>query len=190
MSFFLDYPRRRGDLLRRSAPKRFQYHGRVSRSSKGRISNRAELFAFRRIERLKRLLQGGNVVEVASPKRRCRKAAAFTSHVSNQVSFLPTRWGNLGFAQDWISQEITAFMGDPGKLYAITCSVLRPIEELSVTNPTLVVVFEPLEIVDRAVLGALLLGGALVSTVLAIMAGIVYHVLRRRSGMRVPFSDA
>ena len=67
---------------------------------------------------------------------------------------------------------------------------MRPIEELSVTNPTLLVALDPAEVVDRAVLGALLIGTVLLLVVLAIIASIVYYVLRRRSGDRVPVAKA
>ena len=142
-------------------------------------------------ERLRKLLQAGNVVKIAllqngdAVKMRYFKEPRFRPGIVSTEED-----GNLGFAEDWISQDIADFTGYPGKLYSITCLVVRPIEELSVTNPTLVVALEPLEVEGGAVLSALLLGGALLSAVLAIILGIVYYFLRRRSATRVLFSKA
>lgn len=90
-------------------------------------------------------------------------------------------FGNLGFAEDWISQDIAEFTGDPSKIYTITCSVIRAIEELNATRPTLLVGLGPIETEERAVGCAMLLAAALISGLLSFIFGLVSLYLRRRA---------
>ena len=93
--------------------------------------------------------------------------------------------GNLGFAQDWISQDIADFTGDPKKAYSITCSVIRPTVELASTHPTLIVDLDPLEIEARAFGSFFLSAAALLCFVLSGAFGAKFYLQRRaRKGLR------
>ena len=94
-------------------------------------------------------------------------------------------FGNLGFAQDWISQDIADFTGDPGKLYTITCSVIRPVAKLSSTRPTLIVGLDPLEIEGRAFGSLLLFASAILCFVFSAVLAAAFFYGRHKAKTRV-----
>src|SRR6266498_1289776 len=133
-------------------------------------------------EQLKKILQGGN----------CAKIDLLENGAPVQIRYLPEpifrpcivstdEDGNLGFAEDFISQDIAEFTGDPKKVYTIACSVIRPIQELNSTRPILLVGLDPLEGLGLTVEFALLVGAALICGVLALIFGIVSLYLRHRA---------
>jgi hypothetical protein len=130
-------------------------------------------------ERLKKLLQDGNVAQVTLIQNGHPVTMRYFSEPRFQPGIVSTdENGNLG-----------DFTGDPGSIYTITCLIVRPVKELTVTNPTLLVTLDPMEVEGGAVLNALLFGAALLSAILAIAAGSVYVYLRRRSTMSLRISD-
>ena len=111
-------------------------------------------------ESLKKVLQGGNLISINLQEDRTPVQLRYFQEPVFRPGIVSTdEFGNLGFAQDWISQDIAGFTGHPNKLYTITCSVLRPVEEPASTHPTLIVGLDPLEIEGRA-FGSLLLSAA------------------------------
>jgi hypothetical protein len=138
-------------------------------------------------ERLKGVLQGGNLVSISLTD----DGVSVSLHYLQEPRFRPgitstDEFGNLGFAQDWISQDIAVFAGDPKRVYKIACSVIRPLDELRVTEPTLIVGLDPLEIKGLAVLSFLLLVGALLFGVVSLVTGLIYFRLRRRASRAQP----
>jgi hypothetical protein len=92
--------------------------------------------------------------------------------------------------EDHISQDIADFEGHPKNLYTITCTVIRPLEQLITTNPTLFVSLDPLELVSGAVESALLLAAALLCALLSLIFAAVFYYLRRRARSCVTLAAA
>jgi hypothetical protein len=90
-------------------------------------------------------------------------------------------FGNLGFAADYISQGIADFAGDPKNLYTITYAVIRPLEELNKTRPTLFVSLDSLELVSSAVKSGVLFAVALLCALLSLIFAAVFYYLRGRA---------
>jgi hypothetical protein len=164
-----------------------QLRSRVSVTREFRVSAKAqyriEIRCSRSMpfERLRKLLQGGNLVKIDLLQNGAPVYMSYFAEPQFRPGIVSTAEdGNLGFAQDWISQDIADFTGDPKNFYTITCSVIRPIEELTATHPTLFVALDPLEVEGRAVGTALLLAAALVCGLLSLIFGLVSLYLRRR----------
>lgn len=134
-------------------------------------------------EKLKKLLQGGNVVSISLLEDRAPVALyPYPEPVFRPGIVSTAEDGNLGFARDWISQDIASFHGDPNKLYTITCSVIRPVEELSSTHPTLIVQLAPIEIESGAFGIFLLYATAALFFIMSGVLWIIFFCLRYRAG--------
>jgi hypothetical protein len=130
-------------------------------------------------EQLQRALHGGNRVAVSLSE----------DGVASDLHRLPEPvldkdFGNLGFAKSWISQDIAVFAGDPDKSYKIDCTVVRPLPELNVTKPTLIVRFDPLENEARAFGSFLLFAAGVICAVVALLLALLYFWMCRRARAR------
>jgi len=73
------------------------------------------------------------------------------------------------------------FHGDPKKLYTVTCSVIRPIDELGSTHPILIVGLDPLEVLSNIVGSFVLFAAASLCFVFSAVFGAVFFYLRRQA---------
>jgi hypothetical protein len=137
-------------------------------------------------EKLKRILRAGDLVTITLLENRIPVPMRYFPNPPSRPGIVSSQNedGNLGFAADWISQDIADFQGDPKKSYTITCSVIRPINELRSTNPTLIVGLDPLEVLSRAVDSFVLFAGAFLCFTLSALLGAVFFYLHRRPGRR------
>jgi hypothetical protein len=136
-------------------------------------------------EKLKKVLQGGNLISITLAEDGTPvHLQYFTEPVFRPGVVSTDEFGNLGFAQDWISQDIADFPGHRAKIYTITCSVIRPVEELRSTRPTLIVGLDPLEIEGRAFGSLLLFAAAFLCFVLSVVFGAAFLYMRRRAKTR------
>jgi hypothetical protein len=136
-------------------------------------------------EKLQKILQGGNLISITlSEDGTPVQLQYFPEPVFRPGVVSTAESGNLGFAQDWISQDIADFRGHPNKMYTITCSVIRPLEELRSTRPTLIVGLDPLEIKGRAFGSLLLFAAALLCFILSAVFGAAFLFVRRRAKTR------
>jgi hypothetical protein len=133
-------------------------------------------------ERLHKILQGGNCFKVDLTERAAPvKMYRFSEPVFRPGIVSTDEDGNLGFAEDSISQDIGVFTGYPKKAYTITCSVIRPVDELVSTHPTLIVGLDPLEAEGRAIDSFVLFAAALLCFVLSGVLGAIFLFLRHRA---------
>jgi hypothetical protein len=134
-------------------------------------------------EQLKKQLRDGNLIEVKLLQDGAPIQMSYFPNPPYRSGIISSlnEFGNLGFAEDYISQDIADFAGHPKNLYTITCTVIRPFEQLHITHPTLVVSLDPLELVSGAVAGAVLLAVALLCALLSLIFGAVFYYLRRRA---------
>jgi hypothetical protein len=153
---------------------------RVSAEAEYRIEIRcSRTIAF---EKLKKILQGGNLISISLAEDGARvQFRPFPEPVFRPGVVSTAEFGNLGFAQDWISQDIADFTGHHAKTYTITCSVIRPVDELRSTRPTLIVGLDPLEVEGRAFGSLLLFAAALLCFILSAVFATVFFRVRRRA---------
>jgi len=146
-----------------------------------RAKYRIELRCYRVIpfEQLQRALHGGNRVAISLSED---AVASDLHHLPEPV--LDEDFANLGFAKSWISQDIAVFTGDPDKSYKIDCTVVRPLPELNVTKPTLIVGFDPLENEARTFGSFLLLAAGVICAVVALLLAALYFWMCRRARPR------
>ncbi len=130
-------------------------------------------------EQLQRALHGGNRVAIRLNED---GVASDLHHLPEPV--LDKDFGNLGFAKSWISQDIAIFVGDPDKNYKIDCTVVRPLPELNVTQPTLIVGFDPLENEARAFGSGLLLAASVICAIVALLLALLHFWICRRARPR------
>ncbi len=121
-------------------------------------------------DQLKQLLQGGNLVNITLTENGTPVPLRYFSE-----------FGNLGFAADYISQDIAIFAGHTQRRYALSCSVVRPIAELRSTSPMLVVGLDPLAVEGGALLNALLFVFALLFGVVSLVLWSAYWLRVRRA---------
>lgn len=132
----------------------FQRQFRVLETANYRIEIRFERSL--EFERMKKLLLGGYVTKIELLES---GTPADLHHFPGYV--LPSAQApNLGFASTWVSQDIAEFKGHPRSMYTLNCTVVRPVEELNRTHPTLFVQLGPLEVEARAVGNTFLLMAA------------------------------
>jgi hypothetical protein len=153
---------------------------RVSADAEYRIQIRCSRnIAF---EKLKTILQGGNLISISLAEDGTpAQLRYFPEPVFRPGVVSTAEFGNLGFAQDWISQDIGDFTGHHARTYTITCSVIRPVDELRSTRPTLIVGLDPLEVKGRAFGGLLLFAAALLCFILSAVFATVFFRVRRRA---------
>jgi hypothetical protein len=133
-------------------------------------------------EKLQKILQGGNLISISLLENGTPvKLDYLPEPLFRPGIALAYELGNLGFTQDWISQEIAIFTGDPKRPYTITCSVIRPVDELVSTHPTLIVDIDPLEGEGRAIDSLLLTAAAFLFFVFSGVFGATFFFLRRRA---------
>jgi hypothetical protein len=126
--------------------------------------------------RLKELLQGGNLVEIAL----AANGGAVPLHLFPEPVFRPFSLStaedldNIVVGRNGAGQDIAGFAGDPSKAYQITCSIIRPVAELDQMNPRLLVALDPLPLEAEMMLSALLVSLAIGTTVVAVVATIYY----------------
>lgn len=124
-------------------------------------------------KRMKELLQKSRMIEI----RLLKDGQLADLHYIASAAVAPPA---LGFARNWISQDIATFRGDPKAMYKLTCSVTRAVAELSGTHPVLFVTLDPLEVEKGAVRSFLCLILFLVLAALSMVFGIRFLKLRRR----------
>jgi hypothetical protein len=149
-------------------------------SSKGNYTIEARCSRSIPFDQMKGLLQAGNLVEI----KVTADGTAVALHYLPQPRFQAgvdssAEWGNLNFAQDSIGQDIAYFSADPKKRYTITCTVVRTVDELNETNPTLLVWMNPLEANGGLLRTALLMLAAAASGILAVVFAIIYFFWRK-----------
>lgn len=133
-------------------------------------------FRFQRVlpfKRMKELLQKSRMIEI----RLLKDGELADLHYIASAAVAPPA---LGFAPNWISQDIATFRGDPKAIYKLTCFVIRPVAELSGTHPVLFATLDPVEVEKGAVGSLLLLILFLLLAVLSVVFGIRFLKLRRR----------
>ncbi len=137
-------------------------------------------------EQLKKQLRDGNLIEVKLLQDGAPVELSYFPNPPFRPGIISSlnEDGNLGFAGDYISQDIADFAGHPKNLYTITCTVIRPLEQLNTTHPTLVVSLDPLELVSGAVESAVFLAVALLCGLLSLIFASVFYYLRRRARSR------
>src|SRR4051812_320405 len=133
-------------------------------------------------ERLHKILQGGNCFKVDLTERGAPvKMYRFSEPVFRPGIVSTDEDGNLGFAEDSISQDVGVFTGYPKKAYTITCSVIRPVDELVSTHPTLIIGLDPLEVEGRVIGSFIMFAAALLSFVLSGVLGAIFLFFRHRA---------
>ncbi len=134
-------------------------------------------------EQLKKQLRDGNLIEVNLMKDGAPIQMSYFPNPPFRSGIISSlnEFGNLDFAEDYISQDIANFAGHLKNLYTITCTVIRPLEQLNTTHPTLVVSLDPLELVGGAVESAVLLAVAVLCILLSLVFGVIFYYLRRRA---------
>src|SRR5258707_4683628 len=133
-------------------------------------------------EELQKPLQGGNLISISLLGNGTPVKLDYIPEPVFRPGIVSTdELGNLGFAEDSISQDIAIFTGDPKKAYTITCSVIRPVDELVSTHPSLIVGLDPLEVEGRAIDGFFLFAAALLCFVLSGVLGAIFLFLRHRA---------
>jgi hypothetical protein len=134
-------------------------------------------------EKLKNILRGGNLLSISLLEHGIPVPMYYFPNPVWRPGIISSlnEDGNLGFAGDWISQDMADFHGDPKKLYTIECSVIRPIDELRSTHPILIVGLDPLEGLSRAVDSFVLFAAASVCFVFSAVFGAVFFYFRRQA---------
>jgi hypothetical protein len=122
-------------------------------------------------EQLKKLLDG-NLVEISITDNGTPVHLSYLGAFTNPP---------LGFARDYISQDIAVFAGQLQRRYTLNCSVVRSTTELTITGPTLTVGLDPLEIEGGALETSLLMVGMLFFGALSFVLWIVYFLRIRRT---------
>jgi hypothetical protein len=103
-------------------------------------------------EILKSLLQSGNLVDISVQRGgRALELAYFAGPVFERGVESTAEFGNLNFGNKSIGQDIAYFAGEPGEPYTIVYTVVRTVDELASTNPTLVIYFDPREAIGRGI---------------------------------------
>ena len=133
-------------------------------------------------DQLKRALEGGILVSITMSDNGAPMQLRYLAEPHVRPGVLSSAGtGNLGFAQAWISQDIAVFAGYPERLYKLSCSVVRPVPELAITKPTLMVALDPLEVEGAAMATSLLLVGAIVFGVVSLVLSVLYLSACRRA---------
>jgi hypothetical protein len=123
------------------------------------------------LERLESLLAGGNMVEIALQENgHPLSLSYFPAQARRDWLGRIVSISNLGFEKGAVTQEIASFKAFPERQYQIDCTVVRALDELTRTNPTLVVELDPLESKDNAIrsiivwaIGIIFLGAGVVA---------------------------
>ncbi|MEY2537660.1 MAG: hypothetical protein QOG67_1400 [Verrucomicrobiota bacterium] len=150
----------------------FQRQFRVSSNAIYRIEVRfPRLLPF---EQMNELLKQSNLVKIELLKDRGPTELRYFPGAITTA--LPA---SLGATQEWISQDIATFRGDPKSIYTITCFVVRPLEELDRTHPILFVTLDPLEVKEAWVVNLLLAAVFVICALLALVFGGCFLGLRR-----------
>ena len=133
------------------------------------------------LERLKLLLQQGNLVEVGL---HCGATPVTLNYFPQpQLSQSPDssgQLGNLNSGQDTLGQDIASFNGSRGAKYQVSCTVIRSLGELSATNPTFIVYLDPTPDIRRGILAIVLLVGGYTFLALGAALGIYHFLLGQR----------
>ena len=122
-------------------------------------------------ERLRQLLQGGNLVQIAV----LRDGSPVPLHLFPEPLFRrgivsTAEWGNIVFGQNEAGQDIADFAGSPAQHYKITCSVIRAVAELDQMHPVLRVELDPRFFNGDLMLISLFYALAVVCVVVALVA--------------------
>jgi hypothetical protein len=158
---------------------RLQQDFRVWRKADYRIS--VYCFASADQEHLKKLLQGGNLVQITLGEN----GSAVSLYLFPEPRFRPgivstDEFGNIVLGGDKVGQDIADFAGDPAKYYTITCSAIRSAPELDQMHPKLTIALDPLEGKSDMGLILLLWLAAAVSAIVALVAAIIYASIRKK----------
>jgi hypothetical protein len=168
--------------IRLSTNFRLQEQFRVWRKADYRISVYCSVAAEQ--EHLVKLLQGGNLVQVAITEN----GTAVSLHFFPEPLFRPgivstDELGNVVLGGGEVGQDIADFAGDPAKHYTLICSTIRSVPELDQMHPRLNIALDPLE--GKSDMGLILLLWlcAALSVILALVASVMYVAVRKRRGL-------
>ena len=166
--------------IRLSTDFRLQQEFHVWRKATYRIS--VYCFASADQEYLKKLLQGGNLVQIALAEN----GTAVSLYLFPEPRFRPgivstDEFGNIVLRGDEVGQDIADFTGDPAKHYTITCSGIRSAPELDQMHPKLAIALDPLEGKSDMGLIGLLWVAAAACGIVALVAAIMYVLIRKKS---------
>ena len=168
--------------IRLSADFRLQERVRVWRKADYRISVYCSPPAGQ--EHVEKLLQGGNLVQVAITE----SGTAVPLHFFPEPLFRPgivstDELGNIVMGKEEVGQDIADFTGDPAKDYTVICSTTRSVPEIDQMHPRLTIALDPLERKsDMGLIILLWISGA-VSVIIALIAAVMYVAVRKRRGL-------
>jgi hypothetical protein len=132
-------------------------------------------------QHLKKLLQGGNLVQVALAENQIPVSLDYFPEPVFRPGIVSTdEWGNIVSGGDKVGQDIAAFAGDPAKHYTITSSTIRSAPELDQMHPKLTIALDPLEGKSDMGLILLLWFAAAASATLALVFAVIYVAIRKR----------
>jgi len=132
-------------------------------------------------ERLRKLLQGGNLVQVRLAGNGTEVSLDYFPEPLFRPGIVSTaEWGNIVLRPDEAGQDIADFSGDPATYYQITCSTIRSVPQLDQMNPKLTIALDPLELKSDMGLNILLFLATAVSAILALVASVVYVSISQR----------
>ncbi len=130
-------------------------------------------------ERLKKLLQGGNLVKVDLKENGIAVLLDYFPEPLFRPGIVSTaEWGNIVLGPNEVGQDIADFSGDPSKQYEITCSTIRSVPALDEMYPKLVIRLDPPELQRDLEVNLSLQLGIVVSAVFALVASIIYVSIR------------
>ena len=133
------------------------------------------------LERLEPLLRQGNLVEVGLHSGPAPVTLNyFPKPQMSQSADSSAQLGNLNFGEHTVGQDIVYFNGSRGEKYEVSCTVIRPLGELSGTNPALIVYLDPGQEIPRGFLSVAILITGYAFLALSIAWGIYHFLLRQR----------
>ena len=158
---------------------RLQQEFRVWRKADYRISVYCSASADQ--EYLEKLLQGGNLVQIAVAENGTAVSLSLFSEPRFRPGIVSTdEFGNIVLGGNQVGQDIADFAGDPAKHYTITCSGIRSTPELDQMHPKLTIALDPLEGKSDMGLTLLLWLAAAASAIVALVAAIIYVSIRKK----------
>jgi hypothetical protein len=159
-----------------------QQEFRVWRKARYRISIYCSASAER--EDLEKLLQGGNLVQVALKEDGTAVSLDFFPEPVFRPGIVSTdEIGNVVLGGDEVGQDIADFAGDPAKHYRVTSTTIRSVPELDQMHPRLNIALDPLEGKSDMVLILLLCLSTVLSAVLALVASVIYVATRKKTSL-------
>jgi hypothetical protein len=152
---------------------RSQFAFRVPRTASYRVS--VGCSSANTKENLRKLLQGGNLVEIALTGN----GSAVPLHFFPEPMLRPgMEWGNIVSLPGEAWQDLAVFTGDPASEYVVKCAVIRPAADLDEMQPRLIVRLDPLDFKGDLMLIGSLFVLSIATAVFALVALIYYFIDR------------